>query len=103
MRRYLSSMFCLLAAVIGLSSSALGDDRPNVVIVMTDDQGYGDLSCHGNPVLKTPNIDATRGCRKTHRLPCLPDVFTDERSVVNRTLVEPNRRLAHDHGSIDVA
>ena len=32
--------------------------RPNVVIVITDDQGYGDLSCHGNPVLKTPNIDA---------------------------------------------
>jgi arylsulfatase A-like enzyme len=32
--------------------------RPNVVFVMTDDQGYGDLSCTGNPVLKTPNIDA---------------------------------------------
>jgi arylsulfatase B len=28
-----------------------------VVIVITDDQGYGDLSCHGNPVLKTPRID----------------------------------------------
>lgn len=27
------------------------------MIVMTDDQGYGDLSCHGNPVLKTPEID----------------------------------------------
>ena len=31
--------------------------KPNVVLVITDDQGYGDLSCHGNPVLKTPNID----------------------------------------------
>ena len=32
--------------------------RPNVVIVLTDDQGYGDLSCHGNPILRTPNMDA---------------------------------------------
>ncbi len=31
--------------------------RPNVVIVLSDDQGYGDFSRHGNPVLKTPNLD----------------------------------------------
>lgn len=31
--------------------------RPNVVLIMTDDQGYGDLGCHGNPVLKMPLID----------------------------------------------
>jgi len=31
--------------------------RPNVIIVITDDQGYGDLACHGNPVAQTPNMD----------------------------------------------
>ena len=33
------------------------DKRPNVVFIITDDQGYGDLGCHGNPIIKTPNID----------------------------------------------
>lgn len=31
--------------------------KPNVIVIMTDDQGYGDLSCHGNPILKTPHLD----------------------------------------------
>jgi len=36
-------------------------DRPNVIIVMTDDQGYGELSVHGNPILKTPHLDTLHG------------------------------------------
>ncbi len=35
-----------------------GKKRPNVILILIDDQGYGDMSCHGNPVLKTPNMDA---------------------------------------------
>ena len=32
-------------------------EKPNVIVIVTDDQGYGDLACHGNPVVQTPNLD----------------------------------------------
>lgn len=43
--------------LVGVCLTSNADDRPNVVIVITDDQGYGDVAAHGNPVIQTPNID----------------------------------------------
>jgi arylsulfatase A-like enzyme len=49
----------LSTPLIGLTAAvAQQPQRPNVVVILTDDQGWGDLSLHGNPNLSTPNIDA---------------------------------------------
>jgi arylsulfatase len=49
-------MRTLLLALL-LAAPAPAAERPNVIIVLTDDNGYGDFSCLGNPVLKTPQMD----------------------------------------------
>lgn len=48
----------LIPAGRSAASQAGPDRRPNVVVLITDDQGYGDLACHGNPIIHTPHMDA---------------------------------------------
>ena len=53
----------LLIVTLFLFSSCSGKNKeekskPNIVILLADDQGYGDLGITGNPVFETPNIDA---------------------------------------------
>ena len=64
--------FCMLLASVGVlvsvaAANAPANDKPNIVIVFTDDQGYGDLGCYGSETIRTPRIDrlAREGTRFT--------------------------------------
>ncbi|WP_430933846.1 arylsulfatase [Saccharicrinis sp. 156] len=55
----IKNLLILLTSVLLLSCTETKiQTPPNVVLILTDDQGIGDLGCHGNPWLKTPHIDA---------------------------------------------
>jgi arylsulfatase A-like enzyme len=54
------SLVTLTLAVLGASNArceAFVDDRPDIVLIVADDMGYGDLTCYGSTRNKTPNID----------------------------------------------
>ncbi len=59
----------LLVLVFGglMCQSAGAADRPNFLVILCDDLGYGDLACYGHPTIKTPNLDklARQGWRFT--------------------------------------
>ena len=70
-RRSFLQRIGLAAATISLPSyleaSKAGDKRPNIIFIMADDMGYGDLGCFGQKKFQTPNIDriAAEGVRFT--------------------------------------
>ncbi len=65
----------LLGAVFAALPAVAGDaKRTNVIVILADDLGWGDLGCYGHPKFKTPHLDqlAKEGARLTHFMTCMP-------------------------------
>ena len=79
MSRVLICLLCFAGMTVGDRSSVIvsaagvfpageaASDHPNIVIILADDLGYGDLSCYGHAVFRTPRIDrmASEGAKLT--------------------------------------
>ena len=67
-----SKLLIPFAFLILVSSTLSANEHPNVIVILTDDQGWGDLSLHGNPNLSTPKIDelARQGAQVEHFYVC---------------------------------
>ncbi|HUP79106.1 MAG TPA: arylsulfatase [Pirellula sp.] len=62
------STVLLVASTCVPASADKPSERPNIVYIISDDLGYGDLGCYGANIVKTPNLDklAAQGCRFTN-------------------------------------
>ena len=117
----LKSLSVLTAAVLSnsLSLNAASDaaNKPNFVIIFCDDMGYGDLSCYGNPTIRTPNIDRmacegmkltqfyvgagvstpSRAALMTGRLPVRNGLYGDRVAVLFPNSKHPIRQQGEQH------
>ncbi|SDW30666.1 Arylsulfatase A [Lutibacter oricola] len=55
--KFIYTVFLLVSIVCFKLKAQQRPKQPNVIFILTDDQGYGDIAAHGNKVIKTPNLD----------------------------------------------
>ena len=64
-----SNMKLILTLIVSLlgGASLLAADKPNIIFILADDVGQGDIGCYGQKLIKTPNLDrmAAEGTRYT--------------------------------------
>lgn len=92
----------LLAAILFAAVPCFAANRPNVILVVTDDQGYGDIAAHGNEMIRTPNLDRLHG--ESVRLTDFhvdPTCSPTRSALDDRPLLDADRRVAHDHGAVN--
>ena len=67
MKLHIKALATLVILSIAALSFAQNDNRPNIILILADDLGYGELGCYGQEIIETPNIDrlAAQGMRFT--------------------------------------
>ena len=97
---HLLRLLALTLAILPATGGAAGTDRPNIVVFLVDDMGWGDLACYGNPVIQSPNLDrfATEGVRFTQCYSACGVCSPVPRGHPHRPHALPQRRLALDPG-----
>jgi arylsulfatase A-like enzyme len=86
-----------LMLTLGMARADAAETRPNIIFIFADDWGWGDLSCHGNTSLKTPNLDklASQGT-DFQQFNVLNPVCSPSRAAV-MTGMYPARFSVHQH------
>ncbi len=59
-----SGLFVLCLSFLTINPGYSQEKLPNIVFILCDDLGYGDLTCYGNPLNRTGQPDTERGCPK---------------------------------------
>src|SRR5687767_13333575 len=95
------SNLLLILLLIVCAPSGLNAQRanrpPNIIIIMADDLGYGDLGCYGHPTIRTPNLDrmAAEGMRFTDFYSAA-EVCTPSRAALLTGRYPVRSGMAHD-------
>jgi len=87
------------ASLTPQKSRATEGKRPNIILIVADDHGRGDLGCYGNPLIQTPNLDklAAEGVRFTNAF-CTTASCSASRSVILSGLYNHfNGQYGHQH------